>query len=75
MAGKEDEHYLPDLPDEISGEQLVFQQKVFRANEAFNKENIDIINWFYSPSEKRQYQKSRLKNKICLGSRWRNMIM
>ena len=27
MVGKEDENYLPDLPDEISGEQLVFQQK------------------------------------------------
>ena len=63
MVGNEDENYLPDLPDEISGEQLVFQQKVFRANEAFNKANIDIINWFNSPSEKRQYPKSRLKNK------------
>ena len=63
MVGKEDENYLPDLPDEISSEQLVFQQKVFRANEAFNKANIDIINWFNSPSEKRQYPKSRLKNK------------
>ena len=63
MVEKEDDNYLPDLPDEISGEQLVFQQKVFRANEAFNKANIDIINWFNSPSEKRQYPKSRLKNK------------
>ena len=25
---------LPDLPDEITGEQLVLQQKVFRKNES-----------------------------------------
>ena len=67
MVGNGDENYLPDLPDEISGEQLVFQQKVFRTSEAFNKANIDIINWFNSPSEKRQYPKSRLKNKNLFG--------
>ena len=35
--GEEDENYLPDLPDEKSQEQLIFDQKVFRCNEAFVK--------------------------------------
>ena len=34
---------LPDLPDEMSGEQLMMQQRVFRANEAFIKKHSDII--------------------------------
>ena len=55
--------FLPDLPDEISGEQLAFQQKVFRSNEAFKKANNDIMLWFKSPPERRKYPKSRLKNK------------
>ena len=70
----EKEGFLPGLPDGICGEQFVFQQKVFRANEAFNKANNDIINWFKFPSERRQYPKSRLKNKIpiqiCEIFRW-----
>ena len=43
--GKEDENYLPDLPDEKSGEQIVFDQKVFRCNEEFVKktERFDIM--------------------------------
>ena len=40
---KENENYLPDLPNEKSGEQLVFDQKVFRCNEAFVKKMNDLI--------------------------------
>ena len=58
-----DDDFLPDLPDEISGEQLAFQQKVFRSNETFTKANSNIILWFKSPPERRQYPKSWLKNK------------
>ena len=31
--GETNDDFLPDLPDEISGEQLVLQQRMFRANE------------------------------------------
>ena len=37
------ESFLPDLPDEISGEQLVLQKKVFRANEVFIRKHNDIL--------------------------------
>ena len=46
--GKEDENYLPDLLDKKSGEQIVFDQKVFRCNEAFVKKMNDLISWFQS---------------------------
>ena len=51
MADNEinNDNFLPDLPDEISGEQLVFERKVVRSNEAFNKAHNDIIHWFKSP--------------------------
>ena len=38
-----DESFLPDLPDEISGGQLVLQQKVFRVNEVFIRNNNNIL--------------------------------
>ena len=37
------EKFLHDLPDEISGKQLVLQQKVFRANEVFIKKHNDVL--------------------------------
>ena len=41
----DDEKYLPDLDNYKTGEQIVFDQKVFRANEVFVKLHQDIINW------------------------------
>ena len=58
-----DENFLPDLPNDLSGEQIVFQHKVFRSNESFNKVHNDIILWFKSPSDKRQYPLSKQNNK------------
>ena len=55
--------FLPDLPDEISGEQLVLQQKVFRANEVFMKKHNDLLKWLNSPKDCRIYPKEALKNK------------
>ena len=49
------EDYLPDLPNEILGEQLVLQQHVFRANEVFVKMHNDILKWLNSPPEFRVY--------------------
>ena len=47
---------LPDLPDEVSGEQLMMQQRVFRANENFIKKHNDIdIKWLNLPAECRVY--------------------
>ena len=60
---KDGETFLPDLPDEISGEQLVLQQKVFRANEVFMKKHNNILKWLNSPEDCRIYPKEALKNK------------
>ena len=35
---------LPDLDNDISGEQLVLQQKVFRKNETFIRVHSGILN-------------------------------
>ena len=40
---------LPDLNNEKSGEQIVFEQKVFRCNEAFVRKVNDLIKWHKSP--------------------------
>ena len=60
---QEDENYLPDLNNELAGEQIVLQQRVFRTNQAFIKVNEEIIAWFNSPPEQRAYPKYNLKNK------------
>ena len=64
MEGKDgtNDDFLPDLPDEISGEQLVLQQCVFRANEVFVKTHNDILKWLNSP-EFRVYPKDAHRNK------------
>ena len=59
-----DEKYLPDLDNDKSSEQIVFDQKVFRANEVFIKIHQDIINWYLSPPDKRSYPKGSLRNKM-----------
>ena len=46
---------LPDLPDEITEEQLVLQQKVFRKNEEFIKLQNGIIKWLRSDVNNREY--------------------
>ena len=56
-AGK----FLPDLPDEISGEQLVLQQKLFRANEVFITKHNNLLKWLNSSKDCRVYLKEALK--------------
>ena len=51
----DNQNYLPDLKNEKTGEQIVFKQKVFRANEAFRHKMNDLILWDKSPLECRQY--------------------
>ena len=60
---QEDKNYLPDLNNELAGEQIVLQQRVFRTNQAFIKVNKEIIACFNSPPKHRAYPKSHLKNK------------
>ena len=69
-----DEKYLSDLDNDKSGEQIVFDQKVFRANEVFIKIHQDIINWYLSPPDKRCYPKGSLRNKNGFRMRCCNYI-
>ena len=55
---REDENYLPDLNNELAGEQIMLQQRVFRTNQAFIKVNEEIIAWFKSSPEHRAYPES-----------------
>ena len=47
----EAENFLPDLDNEKTGEQIVFEQKVCRANEAFQWKVDGLITWHMSPSD------------------------
>lgn len=60
---RDKESFLPDLTDEISGEQLVLQQKVHWVNEAFIKKHNNILKWQNSPADFRVYPKDAQKNK------------
>ena len=51
--------FLPDLGNELTGEQLIFECKVYRANEAFIKLVEEIRGWFNSPVHNKCYPKSR----------------
>ena len=47
----EGKNFLPDLDNEKTGEQIVFEQRVFRANEAFRQKVNGLINWHISHRE------------------------
>ena len=55
--------FLPDLPDETVGEQLILMQKVYRCNELFIKRHEEIIDWLLFPPDRRNYPKHAMKNK------------
>ena len=54
--------YLPDLNNEKTGEQIVFELKVKRSNGTFINKMEDVIKWLTSPSENRVYPKSASTN-------------
>ena len=62
-ANNDEDTILPDLPDEVSGEQLMMQQSIFRANENFIKKHNDILKWLNSPAECRVYPTHAQNNK------------
>ena len=53
---------LPNLNNEKSGEQIVFEQKVFRCNEAFVRKVNDLIKWHKSHDEIHPYPKYAANN-------------
>ena len=57
----ESDNFLPDL-NEKTGEQIVFEQKVFRSNEAFKKKIDVLILWHKSPSDFQIYPSQSKKN-------------
>ena len=73
-ALKESEAFLPDLPDENTGDQLLFEQKVFRVNETFKRVHQSIINWLLSPSERRVYPKIGANNKNAFQTKCKNYV-
>ena len=56
-------NFLPDLGKDKDLNQLLFEQKVFRANEKFIEVNEALIRWFKSPVNSREYPKVALQNK------------
>lgn len=64
MAESKENNCLPDLGNEMTGEQVLFERKVFSANEAFIWLTEEIIAWFKSPNNQKYYPKSQMKNKI-----------
>ena len=44
-----DSNYLPNLNNEKTGEQIVFELKVKRSNESFSQKVDDFIKWLASP--------------------------
>ena len=59
----EGENYLPDLDREKTGEQIVFEQKVFRANESFKQKVDGLILWHKSLSDCHTYPVESTKNR------------
>ena len=58
----DNKNYLSDLKNERTGEQIVFEQKVFQANEAFKCRINDLILWHKLPMECRQYPEKSQTN-------------
>ena len=61
--GASESDFLPDLPYEKTGEQIVLEQKVFRTNELFIKRHKEIVEWLLSPEEYRKYPNNAKRNK------------
>ena len=59
----EDGSTLPDLNNEKTGEQILFEQKVFRCNEAFVRKVNDLIKWHKAPADCRPYPKYACNNR------------
>ena len=56
-------NFLPDLNNDKTSEQLLFDSKVYHANEQFVRIRTDIIKWILSPAERRFYPAQARNNK------------
>ena len=56
-------HFLPNLNNEKTSEQLLFDCKVYHANEQFVRIRTNIIKWILSPAESRSYPAHVRNNK------------
>ena len=54
---------LPDLNNEKISEQLLFDSKVYHANQQFVRIQTDMIKWILSPPENRVYPQNVKNNK------------
>ena len=50
-SSMESDNFLPDLKNEKTGEYIVFEQNIYRSNEAFKKKIDALILWHKSPSD------------------------
>ena len=55
--------FLPNLNNEKTSEQLVFESKVYNANQQFVRIRTDMIKWILSPPESRVYPQHAKNNK------------
>ena len=60
---------LPNLDNDISGEQLVLQQKVYRKNEAFIRVHSGMVKWLTSPENETEYPVEFKQNKSAFRKR------
>ena len=56
--------FLPDLNNEKTSEQLLFDSKVYHANQQFVRIQTDMIKWILSPPESIVYPQN-VKNNKC----------
>ena len=54
---------LPDFNNEKTGEQIVFEQKVFRCNESFVRKVNELIKFLKSPIDFHSYPRSATNNR------------
>ena len=55
--------FLPDLNNKNTSEQLLFDSKVYHANQKFVRIQTDMIKWILSPPESRVYPQNVKNNK------------
>ena len=68
------DNYLPDLGNEKDSDQILFEQKVFRANEKFIEVNEALIRCFKSPEDKQECPKVANRNRNAYKSKAKNYI-
>ena len=66
--------YLPNLPNDKTGEELLFEQKVFHNNEVFRRIHQDIFNLHLSDENNHFYPKAARNSKNAYETKCQNYI-